>query len=66
MAGRRMAQPVYAQLRKYPSVPTLTLRANKRRATPDEGLTSTRKAHGLYPRFLGCHSATESTICQTS
>ena len=29
VAGRRMAQPVYPQLRKYPCVPALTLRANK-------------------------------------
>src|ERR1700730_9758299 len=27
VADRRMAQPVYLQLRKYPSVPALTLRA---------------------------------------
>jgi hypothetical protein len=27
MAGRWMAQPVYPQLRKYASVPALTLRA---------------------------------------
>jgi hypothetical protein len=27
VAGRRMAQPVYPQLRKYPYVPALTLRA---------------------------------------
>jgi hypothetical protein len=28
MVGTRMAQPVYPQLRKYPCVPALTLRAN--------------------------------------
>jgi hypothetical protein len=28
VAGRRMAQPVYSQLRKYPCVSALTLRAN--------------------------------------
>jgi hypothetical protein len=30
MAGRWMARPVYPQLRKYASVPALTLRAMKR------------------------------------
>jgi hypothetical protein len=30
VADRRMAQPVCPQLRKYPCVPALTLRANKR------------------------------------
>jgi hypothetical protein len=30
VAGRRMAPPVYPQLRKYPCVPALTLRAMKR------------------------------------
>jgi Reverse transcriptase (RNA-dependent DNA polymerase) len=30
VAGRRMALPIYPQLRKYPCVPALTLRANER------------------------------------
>src|ERR1700716_3227297 len=33
VAGRRMAQPVYPQLRKYPCVRALTLRANAKNAT---------------------------------
>jgi hypothetical protein len=30
VAGRRMTQPVYPQFRKYPRLPALALRANKR------------------------------------
>jgi len=70
MAGSLMAQPAYPQLRKYPCVPALALRAMKRRGLNLFGTCRRRTTVGPEVKLAKVareHRSTPATpLCETT